>query len=151
MLIKRTTRVPDITPWRELEELPQRFARLMREPLFSEFVTTPVTFSPAVNIAEKDAELVITVELPGMKKDEVEIQLEEGVLTIKGEKKEEKEEKTPRMHVWERSYGSFERSFTLPRYVDVDKISAEFKDGVLNIHVPKLEQVKGKKVDILAK
>ena len=151
MLIKRTTAVPDITPWRELEELPQRFARMLREPFFTDLVPGPITFTPAVNIAEKESELYITVELPGMKKEEVEIHVEEGILTIKGEKKEEKLEKLPRMHVWERSYGTFERVFTLPRYVDLEKIVAEFKYGVLEIHVPKLEVIKGKKVEILNK
>jgi HSP20 family protein len=151
MLVKRTARVPEITPWRELEDLPQRFVRMLQGPFFPEFPAAPTTFLPPVDIAEKETELLITAELPGMKKEEVEIRIEEGVLTIKGEKKEEKEEKTPRMHVWERNYGIFERAFTLPRYVELEKVQAEFKNGVLIVHVPKVEQIKGKKVEIQAK
>ena len=153
MLIKHTARVPDITPWKELEELPKRFARLLREPFFADFPATPVTFLPPVDIAETDAELTFTAELPGMKKEDVEIRIEEGVLTFKGEKKEleEKTEITPRMHLWERNYGIFERAFTLPRYVDLEKVQAEFKNGVLIVRVPKVEQIKGKKVEIFGK
>ena len=152
MIVKLSGYRPDVTPWRELEELPQRFARMFNEPFFPDYFTKPMfnaVFIPAVNIAELEEELLITAELPGLKKEEVEIRMEEGVLTIRGEKKEETFEQKPQLHLWERSYGKFERAFTLPRNVDPDKVKAEFKDGMLYIHLPKIEPVKGKNVEIL--
>jgi len=100
---------------------------------------------------EQEENLVITAELPGMKKEEVELQIENGVLTIRGEKKQQKEKKSPRMHVFERSYGLFERAFALPQSVDLEKAKAEFENGVLTITVAKLAQEKGRKVQILEK
>jgi HSP20 family protein len=154
MLVKFGPYRPDITPWRELEELPRRFARMFNEPFFPDFITKPVfnpVFTPAVNIAELEGELLITAELPGLKKEEVEIRIEEGVLTIMGEKKEEAFEYEPRLYLWERAYGKFERAFTLPRNFNPDLVKAEFKDGLLYIHLPKVEPAKGKNVEILTK
>ena len=151
MVVKLGTSRPDITPWRELEELPQRFARMFNEPYFPEFFPKPVfntLFTPAVNICELENELLISAELPGLKKEAVEIRIEEGVLTIRGEKKEEFLSDKPQLHLWERTYGKFERAFTLPRYVNPDLVRAEFNDGLLYIHLPKLEKVKGKTIEI---
>ena len=106
---------------------------------------------PSIDVAEQDGYLVITAELPGMKKEEVELQIENGVLTIRGEKKQEKEKKEPRMHVFERTYGLFERAFALPQSIDLEKVKAEFENGVLTITVPKLAQEKGRKLQIVEK
>ena len=151
MLITRSAPVPDLTPWRELSILPNRVARLLGEPFLSNFPPDNIAFNPAIDVVELDESLVLTAELPGMKKEEVELQIENGLLTIRGEKKQEKEKETPRMHVFERSYGVFERVFALPQSVDWEKIKAEFENGVLTIIVPKLAQEKGRKVQILEK
>jgi HSP20 family protein len=109
-----------------------------------------VGWSPAVEVSETENELTVTAELPGMSRDDVEIDLENNVLTIRGEKSSETEEedRERKVHVWERRYGSFHRAFTLPRTVDADGVKAEFRDGILKVHLPKTEQAKGKKIAI---
>ncbi len=92
---------------------------------------------PAVDIAEKDGEFEITAELPGMDEKDIEIKLSNGGLTIRGEKKEEKEESKKGYHLSERRYGAFERFFAVPDGVDADKISAKFTKGVLTVSLPK--------------
>ena len=92
---------------------------------------------PTVDISETDKAYEITAELPGMDEKNVEVKLANGLLTIKGEKQDEKEEKKKDYHMRERSYGSFERSFQVPDGVDADKIEANFKKGVLTVILPK--------------
>lgn len=98
--------------------------------------------SPQVDVSETDEALVITADLPGMEEKDVDITLANGVLTLKGEKKDEREEKEPNYHLMERSYGSFSRSFRLPETVDQDKCQATFDKGVLKISLPKAESAK---------
>jgi HSP20 family protein len=92
---------------------------------------------PAVDITEKDNVYEITAELPGIDEKNIEVKYASGLLTIKGEKQAEKEERKKNYHLSERSYGSFQRSFSLPEGVDADKLSADFKDGVLTVTLPK--------------
>lgn len=92
---------------------------------------------PAVDIAEKDKEYEITAELPGMEESDIDVKFADGVLTIKGEKKEEKEEKRKDFYLSERRYGSFQRSFQVPASVEADKIEAKFVNGVLTVRLPK--------------
>ena len=99
-------------------------------------------------MVEKDGEFVLTAEIPGMTRDDVHISVEDDVLTFKGEKKLEREEEKDRMHIREREYGAFTRAFTLPRTVEVGKIRAEYHDGVVDIHMPKGEEAKGRKIEI---
>lgn len=94
-------------------------------------------FSPKVNVSENDKEIEVTVEVPGMDQDDVDISLRDDVLTIKGEKKQEKEEKDKEYYHVERSYGSFYRSLQVPCEVDQENIKAAFKKGVLKINLPK--------------
>jgi len=101
-----------------------------------------------VDIAEDDKEYVITAELPEIKKEGVKVTVEGGVLTISGERKFEKEEKGKKYHRIERAYGSFVRSFTVPDDADGSKVSAEFKEGVLRVHMPKSEKARPKSVEI---
>ncbi len=105
-------------------------------------------WTPSVDISETDNEIIVTAELPGVKKDDVKISLQENVLTIRGEKKQEKEEKNENFHRVERAYGMFQRSFTLPATVDPNKIKATFKDGVLKIRLPKTEEARMKEIPI---
>jgi HSP20 family protein len=92
---------------------------------------------PAVDIAEKDKEYEVTAELPGMDEKNIDVKFADGVLTIKGEKQEEKEEKKKDFYLSERRYGSFQRSFQVPKGVDADKIEAKFANGVLTVRLPK--------------
>jgi len=106
---------------------------------------------PAVDVAEEDNEYVVKLELPGVNKDDVKITVESNTLTIRGEKKSEKESKEKNYHRMERSYGSFQRSFTLPTSVKNDKIDAEYKDGILSITLPKAEEAKPKQIEVKVK
>ena len=103
---------------------------------------------PPVDIEENDREYILKAELPGMKKEEVKLTVEGGTLSISGERKAEKEEKDKKYHRMERSYGAFQRSFTLPEGALAEKISAEFKDGVLLVHLPKGETAKPKAIEV---
>lgn len=104
--------------------------------------------TPAMDLVEKPDVIQVKVELPGVKKDDVEITIKDDVLILKGEKREEKEEKGENRYYVERSYGSFARSLTLPSAVKTDQVKATFKDGVLEITMPKAEEEKAKKVEI---
>ena len=101
-------------------------------------------------VEETAEELVLTAELPGLTDDDIEIELENSVLTIRGEKNAERHEgdESKKYHVWERSYGSFQRSFTLPRTVAPDKIEADFEKGVLHVRMPKAPEAKGRRIAI---
>ena len=108
-------------------------------------------WTPAVDVAEEDNEYVVKVELPGINKDDVKITLESNILTIRGEKKAGKEIKEKNSHRMERSYGSFQRSFTLPTTVKNDKIDAEYRDGILTVTLPKAEEAKPKQIEVKVK
>jgi len=106
------------------------------------------TWAPAVDIKESDEALTLTAELPGFDKNQVEITLENNVLTLAGERKFEQESKGETWHRIERSYGSFSRSFTLPATVKTDKVDAKFDGGLLSITLPKIEESKPRKIAI---
>lgn len=110
----------------------------------------PRAFAPAIDVTENDAQYAITVELPGGTKDDVQVELHDGVLTIHGEKKNEREEKKEQRRYVERTYGSFSRSFRLPGNADAERLHASFKDGVLTIAVPKVEEAKPKSIAVKA-
>ena len=103
---------------------------------------------PSLDISETKNELVVKAEVPGMDAKDIDISLSDGVLTIKGEKRQEKEEKEADYHLVERSYGSFVRSVRLPREIQGDKISASYKDGILKVALPKSEEAKKKEIKI---
>lgn len=105
-------------------------------------------FIPAVDVRESDDEFLFTAELPGIKRDDVSITLDDNVLTISGERKFESEENREQFHRVERSYGTFTRSFTLPHEVAEDKVKASFQDGLLSVTVPKTEKAKPRQIDI---
>ena len=105
-------------------------------------------WSPSVDISETKNDLVIKAELPGLDPKDIDISMNNGYLTIKGEKKHEKEEKDENYHLIERSYGAFTRSVQLPREVQSDKITASFKNGILRITLPKSEEAKKKEIKI---
>jgi HSP20 family protein len=109
---------------------------------------TVAEWAPLVDISEDDKEYLIKAELPEVKKEDVKLTVNEGILTITGERKSEKEEKGKKFHRIERSYGSFMRSFTLPEDSDETKVAAEFKEGILKVHLPKSEQAKPKNIEV---
>lgn len=137
-------------PFRSLQ---QRMNRLFEEPfgqlaLTGEESLSLATWTPRCDIFETDSEVVIKAELPGVKKEDVKVNIENNMLTIQGERKLEEETKQDDYHRIERSYGQFMRSFMLPASVDMSKISAEFKDGVLRVSLPKLEEAKPKAIEV---
>jgi len=147
-------------PARELTAWPSGLFGLQREMnnMFDSFFRGPQdedtslsAWTPAVDIAEHDDAYTVKMELPGVNKDEVKITLESNILTIRGEKKHEKDTKKENYHRIERIYGSFERSFTLPTTVKSDKIDAAYNNGVLQITLPKAEEAKPKQIEVKAK
>jgi len=147
-IARYTRRSPFLSPWQELEDVSERLNRLFGVPAQGEASTRPV-WTPAVNVAETKEELILSAELPGMNIDNVEIEVENNVLSLRGEKKELKEEgDEKRYHLWERCYGTFERSFTLPRTVKTEGITAHFKDGILHVQMPKAPEAKSRKISI---
>jgi HSP20 family protein len=139
-------------PFKELEDMERRlsnwFGRPVRRREGEKESLTVAEWSPLVDIEENEKEYLIKAELPEIKKEDVKITVENDVLTIAGERKFEKEEKGRKYHRVERSYGSFVRSFTLPEDADGTKVSAEFKDGVLHVHLPKAEKPKPKAIEV---
>ncbi len=108
-------------------------------------------WAPAVDIAEQDNQYVMKAEMPGISKDDVKITIESNILTIRGEKKQEKDVKQEHYQRIERSYGSFQRSFTLPGMVKNDNIEAVYNDGVLTITLPKAEEARSKHIEVKVK
>lgn len=139
-------------PFREMEDMLGRYARAVTvPPTGNQEVVATGDWAPRVDIAETDTEFIIKAEIPDVKKEDVKVTVDNGILTIRGERKQEKEEKNKKFHRVERFYGSFTRSFTLPDNVDESKIDASFKDGMLNLIVPKTEKTKPKALDVKIK
>jgi HSP20 family protein len=138
-------------PFRELEEMSERLNRVFSRPSLrtnGKENLTVADWIPTVDISESEGEYLIKAELPEVKKEDVKVTVENGVLTLQGERRQEKEEKGKKYHRVERSYGSFIRSFTLPESVNESGVKAEYKDGMLNIHLPKSEKVKPKAIEV---
>jgi len=128
-------------------------SRNFRNSFFDDFAVPSLLseergFTPAFDISETENELIVRAEIPGMDKEDIDIHLTDGVLTIKGEKRHEKEDKKEDYHRVERSYGSFCRSIGLPFDVETDKVDATYKDGVLKLTLPKSERAKVKKIEV---
>jgi HSP20 family protein len=132
-------------PFREMEEMFRQYSQL-RPP--SRELGELASWRPAADITETDKDYLIKAELPDVKKEDVKITLSEGVLTISGERRQEKEHKEENDIRIERFYGSFARSFALPESADTGKIQAEIKDGVLRVRIPKREAKHAKPVSI---
>ena len=137
--------------YREMEEMNDRLNKVfggfpkpfeLKEPL------TGVDFTPAVDIQETENQYLVKAELPEIKKEDVKVTVENGVLTIQGERKMEKEEKGKKFHRIERSYGTFLRTFTVPLDADETKVAADFREGLLKIHIPKTEKARTKAIEV---
>lgn len=139
------------SPLREMERMQNCMERLsgnwptwpeMKEPM------TSAEWAPLVDITEDDHEYLVKAEEPEVKKEDIRVRVEDGTLKITGERRSEKEEKGKKFHRIERSCGSFERSFTLPGDADATKVSSDFKDGVLKVHLPKSPDAKPKAIEV---
>ncbi|MEN8129462.1 MAG: Hsp20/alpha crystallin family protein [Pseudomonadota bacterium] len=138
-------------PFREMEELLDRYSRSARKSIAKSDDRTfeAGDWMPLIDIDETEDAFAVKAELPGVDKEDVHIDIDNGVLTIRGEKKVETEDK--KHHRVECAYGSFVRSFTLPQSVDTDQVEAEYKNGVLNLTIPKLEAAKPKQIEVKIK
>lgn len=127
-------------PWRAMEELQNEMDRWLsnREEVFPS-VSNGFDFSPSANLEETESEYILKIDVPGMKKEDFKIEVDNNQLTVSGERKEEKEEKGRRRYLAECYYGSFMRSFTLPHAVSEKDVKAKYSEGVLSVHVPKME------------
>ena len=134
------------SPFRELG--PQGRLRRFVDEMFGERSRARGEHIPALDIHESDTEYVVTVELPGIRKEDVTVEVNEGVLSVRGEKTSSKEEKKEQSRWVERVYGSFHRAFTLPANAAGDRIDASFKDGLLTVRIPKLEKSKPKTIAV---
>ena len=133
-------------PFADLNRLQREFERSAQRGVASKYGAGD--FAPAVDVHEDKESLVITAEVPGFKRDGIEISLDGEILTLKGERKFEKEQENRKVHRVERSYGTFVRSFQLPSNVDADKAQANISDGVLTLRLPKKDVVKGRKIEV---
>jgi HSP20 family protein len=140
------------TPRGDFGVLPGRFNRLFNDPFFrtgwADDETSMTDWNPAVDIYDKDDRIVIKAELPGMDKKDIAIDLKDGVLTLTGERAHDNEAKEDDYYRRERVFGKFHRSFKLSADIDPDKIKADFKEGVLNVEIPKPEEQKPKKITV---
>ena len=145
----------DLTRWSplsELEDMTERYGRLFgshlpwRERL--ELLGKDVEWKPAADIVERDNEYLIKAELPGVTREEIDVQLENGILTVTGERRLEETKETDKSHRVERFFGRFSRSFRVPENVDTGAIKAECQDGVLSLHLPKTKVKKSSAVKI---
>jgi len=145
------TEASPLAPLRELERMHNRMKRLFGSwPALPEKEEALISteWAPRVDITETEKEFLVKAELPEVKKEEVKVTVENGVLSIAGERKMEKEEKGKKYHRIERAYGRFERSFALPEGTEPKKVTSEFKEGVLTVHLPKSPEAKAKAIEV---
>jgi len=141
-----------LDPFRDLTGIQDRMNQIFEDALArsrgrDEGLRTGM-WTPAVDIYEKNDAVVVKAELPGVERDQISVEVKDGVLTLRGERKFERDVKEESYHRVERAYGSFLRSFSLPVSVDQDKVKATFRDGVLEVELPKKEQAKPKQVKV---
>lgn len=144
---------PVLAPWptfNRLTDLREEIDRLFESPL-SELVRTPSVFSgwtPAIDLYEDKDNVQVKAELPGMTKEDIEVTLHEGTLSISGERKTERKVEKADVYRSERFFGRFQRTISLPTPVAADKVKAEYKDGVLTVTLPKTEEAKPKQINV---
>lgn len=142
-------------PFKELEEVSNRLNRLFGRPVPSlesdREMVSMADWMPSVDISETDSSYLIKAEIPGVDKEDVKVTIEDGMLTIQGERRQEKEKKEKKYHRIERSYGSFMRSFRVPDDADESAVQAEFKDGMLNITLNKTRKNKSNAIQVAIK
>lgn len=137
-------------PFQELVAMRNRLDRTLNDPNPQPAQDSVGTWTPPVDVFERDDQLVIRAEIPGVQKEDMDVQIENGVLILHGERKQETDIKEESAYRMERIYGMFTRSFTLPTTVDATKVAATYKDGILEVTVPKAEAAKPKQIVIQA-
>ncbi len=155
-ITRYSRRIPHVTPWMDFEDLPGRLGRMLSDRSFEGAAVRSRGWVPAVNVQEATDEIILTAELPGMSEGDFELKVKDNVLTLRGEKSEERVEESEetsesdevRYLTCERRYGNFKRAFTLPRTVDGEAITARFKDGILHVHLPKVPEAQSRKIGI---
>ncbi len=139
------------TPFRSLMDIQKEITHLFDD-VFSGTEggrgTDLMRWSPRVDIYEEEGNIVLKAELPGVKKSDIDIEVEDNMLTLRGERRRQEKVVEENYHRTDRQFGAFTRSFTLPKHVDVDKISAHYEDGVLTVTLPKTEEARPKKVAV---
>ncbi len=139
-------------PFRELEDLSKGLNQWFGQPLMKRLTdengSTFADWAPALDVEETDKEYLVRADLPEIKKEDVKVGIDHGMLTLEGERKHEKEEKGRKFHRVERAYGKFMRRLELPMDVDEKKVAAEFKNGVLNVHLPRAPNAKPHAIDV---
>ncbi|MBX6365638.1 MAG: Hsp20/alpha crystallin family protein [Gemmatimonadetes bacterium] len=147
LTLRPRNRLPDL-----LKESGDIFDTLFREfltgPTAAPFATDMLGWSPVVDLVDAGEEYVLSAEIPGVKPEDVDVEFIDGVLTLRGTKKAEYEAKGSKYHLFERGYGAFERSFRLPPSIEPEGIKAEFEDGVVTVHIPKMKAAVAKKIEI---
>ena len=151
MTLMRYTPKSNFASWPELDLFSNRLSRV-----FGNAWDTPEltgAWIPAVNVEEAADELLLTAELPGMHEEDINVDIENNILTIRGEKREAREEGAEghKHHVSERRYGSFQRAFKLPKSVQADAVQADFESGILTVRLPKAPEAKGRTIEISGK
>lgn len=129
-------------------EINKMFENVFRGGILDEETLGSAGWVPAADVSENDNEFTLQLELPGVTKDDVRITMQDNAITIRGEKKQEKESRKGNAHRVERSYGSFERTFSLPAVVKSEKIEATFSNGILTVTLPKAEEARPKQVEV---
>jgi|SRR5688572_11632784 len=139
-------------PFKDLEDMEKRLSTYLSRPATrtgaGKETMTVADWTPLVDITEDEKEYLIKADLPEVKKEDVKLTVQDDVMCISGERKYEKEEKGKKYHRVERAYGSFMRSFSLPENADGSNVSAEYKDGMLKVHLPKSEKAKPKSIEV---
>jgi HSP20 family protein len=141
-----------LDPFRDLSTIQERMNQIFEDALARnrgrEEGLRSGMWTPAVDIYENNDSVVVKAEIPGVEKDQISVEVKDGILSLRGERKFEKEVKEESYHRIERSYGNFQRSFSLPVSVDQEKVTAKFKNGVLEVKLPKKEQAKPKQIKV---
>ena len=149
MALIRKINSGELTPWSAFNDLESTFNRFLGD-IGKEFGVAERAWAPAVDLRENEDSFVIHADIPGMKKDEIDIEVVEDVVTIKGERKKETEKKEGNYHRVERKYGTFLRTIEIPSGFNSENVTAKFHDGVLEITLPKLEEQKPRTIKVQA-
>ena len=143
-----TYRNPELNTWSPLSNLRDHFSRLFDVALTGRPAESFGDWSPALDAFEDKDKYVVSLEVPGLKKEDLNVVVHDGVLTVSGERKSEKDVKEGTVHRTERIYGKFSRSVSLPSAVKADKVEAAYKDGILTVEVPKADEAKPKSIEV---
>ncbi len=147
MALVRWTRQNDLAPWSALRDLEGTFGRMFGE-LTREHLVNESCWAPAVDLRETDEAYTLEADLPGIKKEDIEVVAVDNTVTLKGERKDTREARADGIHRFERRYGCFQRTFELPAGFKADEVAAKYEDGVLRVTLPKKEEAKPRQIEV---